>query len=397
MGQIIEESVFDGYDRTFLDWSSRVAEPFCKAHEFVRYRSIAPLDPNKFDNSASKVKEIATRVLIALTSILSFTFAGTHLLLSVLVLGAVCKVFRVLGIALQKQGFTHVRGLFPEKVLSQGQAKVMTWKLCGDCTGLHYTKEGVIQWRSRLDRIADKIIHEDPDILVLQQVYDTALAEALIEKLQDRYAHFFIHVGADVWGGTSGCMVITKCAVQNFTHTEFGDDWNKRWFATFEIKASPNDLDPCLRIIGAELSQGKEAAKRRMEQFTRMIDTLSRQKLSLPTLFAGNIHGDSDSPEEIALLAKYLHHSYRGNEPTHTDELVLQWDPRVTSSRAMTDFISLFRRLLSDGKTLPVVEKGVRLIDCHLVKAFDKTYNTKYALSNCHGVSATIGGLKKAY
>lgn len=409
MSQIVEVSSVDGldreflerssrgtYDRTLLDWSSRVAEPFCWAHGVVRYRFISPLDPNKFENSASKVKEIATRIFIALASVLSFTFAGTHLLLAVMVLGAVCKTLRILGIALQKDGFTHVRGLAPEKRLFQGQASAMTWNIRGDCTGLHYTEAGVVQWRLRLDRIVEKICQEDPDVLVLQAVYDTALVEALIEKLQDRYAHFFVHLGADIWGKVSGCMVMTKCAVQNFSHTDFANDivWDKRGFATLEIKASPEDTAPCLRIIGAQLTAGKEAKKKRAEQVAQMIETLSCKTRSLPTLFVGNIHADRDSLDEGALLSRYLFHSYRDTEPTHTDQLVMQWKEQFTESGAMVDFISLFKRNLPQGGSLPVIEKGVRLIDCHLVKAFDEKFNTRTALSADNAVFAKFGGLK---
>jgi hypothetical protein len=34
-----------------------------------------------------------------------------------------------------------------------------------------------------------------PDVLILQEVYDTALAEAIVERLNVDYAHFFAHLG----------------------------------------------------------------------------------------------------------------------------------------------------------------------------------------------------------
>ena len=54
------------WDRTFLDLSSKMAEPFCAAWHLCRFRLVAPLDPQKFENCSTLTKEIAVRILIGL-------------------------------------------------------------------------------------------------------------------------------------------------------------------------------------------------------------------------------------------------------------------------------------------------------------------------------------------
>ena len=60
------DSIFDGWDRTFLDLSSKMTEPLCKTWELLRFRLMGPLDPQKFDNCSSRIKEIAARTIIGL-------------------------------------------------------------------------------------------------------------------------------------------------------------------------------------------------------------------------------------------------------------------------------------------------------------------------------------------
>jgi endonuclease/exonuclease/phosphatase family metal-dependent hydrolase len=274
----------------------------------------------------------------------------------------------------------------------------MVWNLRGQCGGLHYKNGGVVHWRSRLDKIIEKIEAEDPDVLVLQEIDDTALAEALIQRLGGRYAHLFTHLGANAWGSSNGCMILTKCAIHNFTHANFSDsDWTRpRGLEIFEIKASPRDTSPCVRIIASSLAPGKEEQTKRMEQFSQIVNALAARTLALPTLFVSNINADRDHPDEGTYLSKHLYHSYRGDEPTHTDQLASQWTSRFTAKGEMIDFISLFKRNLPDGRTMPVIEKGIRVVECRLVKAFDETYNTKNSLSDHHGVFTLVGGLKPA-
>lgn len=387
----IEESLslYDGLDRICLDLSSKLAEPFCWAYGMLRYRFVSPLDPNKFDNAASKVKEIATRIFIVFGATLAICCAATHIFFAAVAMGIGCKVLRALGVALQKNQYTHVSGTASEKVLEKGEAKVMTWNLCGHCGGLHYVDGGMVHWRSRLNGIVEKIKTENPDILVLQQIYDTSLVESLIEKLGPDYAHFFVHLGINTWGTAGGCMVITKCAVHKFSHTDFenNDYMVNEGFETLELKAHPEDDLPCVRIIGTQILSTDKGKS--VQQMAQIIQDLGKEKLVMPTLFVGNIREQGED------LSKYLYHSYRGEGPTQTDEFYNQWTYNLNKTEKTSDFVSLFKRNISDGMVLPVTEK-IRLIDCHLVEAFTTPITHRPPpLSNHHAIVTRFDGLKK--
>lgn len=393
---MVEESYFDDLDLKFLNLSARFSDFFSWTYGMLGCRLIAPLDPKKFDNATTKVKEVAIRALIVLGTVMSLAFAGTFICLTAVVLGVGSKIFRSVGFALQKNNFTHVRGHAKEKALQDGQANVMTWNIRGHGGGLYYIG-GVIHWRSRVDQIVEQIKKEDPDVIVLQETYDAALISELIDRLKGEYAHFYTHLGANTWGQESGVLVITKCAVHQFTHTDFAESDSdiKRGFATIEIKGSSDDEFPCARIIGTQLSSGKEGKEKRMGQIAQVIDTLSKETVALPTFFVGNLNFDRNHPEEGAYLSQYLYHSYRDKDPTHSDELVKQWAPIYEGQEESSDYISIFKRNIPNSKVLPVIEKNIRMLDCHLSPGFDKDYSTKTARSDHHAVVTRFSGLKE--
>ena len=124
-----------------------------------------------------------------------------------------------------------------------------------------------------------------------------------------------------------------------------------------------------------------------MEQVAQIVDSLKSKIHTLPTVLAGNINNEAD-------LSKYLYHSNRW-EVTSTDGLTNQWINDPGKKHVMSDFVSLFKRNLPCGTSLPVTERKIRMLDCHLIEAFDKELNTKTALSNHHGIITLIDGLTK--
>ncbi len=396
---MVDDSIFDDLDldRKFLNLSSNMADIFSWTYGMLGGRLIAPIDPNKFDNASSKAKEVGIRVLIVLGAIASFCFAGTYILLGAVVLSAGAKIFRGLGFYFQKNGFTHIRGLAEEKRIESGHAKIMEWNIRGHGGGLHYSEGGVVHWRLRIDRIVEEILKEDPDVIVLQEIYDTSLIEAIVAHLENQYAHFYSHLGANTWGNESGLLIITKCATHKFSHTDFTqtDEKVKRGFETLEIKINLESALPALRIIGTQLSPGKTAVETRMAQVAQMIDALAREKIAIPTLFVGSLNVDRDSLGEGTYLSNYLYHSYLDSAPTHSDQLVSQWAPVFEGQEESSNFISFFKRNpTGDCRTFPVLEKGIRLVDSHLVRGFDEFYNTKTALSDFHAVVTEVSGLR---
>ncbi len=371
-------------DRTLLDFSSKMAEPFCTVWELCCYRLVAPLDPEKFENCTTRTREIAVRVFIGLGAVLGVFLLCAFpvpMLFRVVALGIGVKLLRAIGFALQKGGFTHVRGEAPEKTLNYSM-KVMSWNICGVGGGLSLDHGGVVHWRSRVGALIEKVKKEEPDVLLLQEVYDTALGEALIDGLKKDYAHFFIHLGPNVMGSIGGCMILSKCAVRDFSHTSFTNNhWTlNRGFETLELKASPQDIWPSVRIIGTHLIHGdtSDAKNNRMEQVAQIVDSLRE---TMPTILAGDLNIERDG-EGKQLLEPFCH-AYKGHEPTCTNELTAKWSSKERGVREETiDYISLFKK----GGAY------VRFEDCHLVKAFDESYNTKTALSDHHGLSVVVKG-----
>lgn len=396
---MIELSFLDDLDldRKFLTLSASMSNIFSWTYGMLGGRLIAPIDPNEFDNASSKLAEIGVRTLIVLGAIASFCLAGAYLFLGAVVLSAGSKIFRGLGCYFQKQGFTHIRGSAPEKKIETGHAKIMQWNIRGYGGSLIYKEGGVIHWSSRVDRILDCILTEDPDILLLQDVLDPLLFNEIVNGLEYRFAHFFGHLGTNIWSDGSGTLVISKCAVHTFSHTDFTktDEKVKRGFETLEIKANSDALVPMARIIATQLSPGGNAFDTRMSQMGQIIDTLAREKIAMPTFFVGSLNVDRDSIEGETLLAPYVHHSYLSEVPTHSDKLESKWSCVLGVREESSSFISLFKRNpINDCRIFPVVEKGIRLIGSHLDEGYDQDYSTKYARSDYHAVVTEVDGLR---
>jgi endonuclease/exonuclease/phosphatase family metal-dependent hydrolase len=336
-----------GWDRTCLDLSSKMAEPLCQAYRYLYFRMASPLDPAKFENRNSVVSEIALRAILGTGSLLAlFTFPSA-LIGSALFLAVGSKLLRSAGYFFQKNDYTHIRGNAAEKILDPQapEVKMLSWNHFGIGGGMSLDHGGVVDWRYRLESLAAKIEKEDPDVLVLMEQYDAAFTEALFERLKESYAHFFTHLGPNLIGSESGVLILSKCAVHNFSYTAFENNhWTlNRGFASLEIKASPQDEKPFCRVIGTHLHHGDQPKDlaRRMPQVAQIVDTLVT-KPKMPTLIAGDLNIERDG-EEGKPLIPLLRHGYLGNEPTCTNHLVAQWDhqTRGTWEKRSTTSLSL--------------------------------------------------------
>ena len=389
-----EISLLDEWDRTFLDLSSKCAEPICWTYGLLRYKLVMTLDPDKFDNATSKVKEIGKRILIAVGALIAFTVGIEFTLPALLGLGVASRIFRAIGFSLQKKGFTHIRTSAPEKRID-GLPKVATWNVLGVAGGMHYDHGGVVGFRARLQGILEKIRNEDPDVLVLQEIYDTALAEALIRELGKEYAHIYAHLGKSVMGSVGGLMVFSKCAVHRFDNEDFHtSSWTlKRGFATIEVKARPEDRLPCARIIGTHLIHGhtEQDKQKRVAQVAQIVNSLAKRTLALPTVLVGDANIERDS-KEAEVLNRYLKPGYVGSRPTCTNRLVAKWNRSAPfAPEEKIDIISSFKRVvLDDGRILPVIEEGFELKNVRLIEAFDDRFDTKTALSDHHMLVAEL-------
>ncbi len=385
----MEDSYFDGLDRFCFNVSYALDGPVSKVIEWG-HRLVSSSDPDKLDNASSKIGEIALRTLVVLGGLMSFIFAGsTFLPFAAVVLVGGSTLFRAAGFALQKDGFTHIRGSAPEEALKNGQATVMTWNISGDDRS-HY-KKGIAHWDSRSGPIMNSIRAKDPDVIVFLDAFD--VVEDIVDKLGDRYAHFYAHAGKNIFGKTSGCVVVTKCAVHQFSHDDFyvqSDSGINRGPSFIEIKANPNDLLPCARIIGAQLTPDPDTStpdlkvqKERMDQMVQIVNRVAKEKVFLPTFFVGSLSVDLRSKDGQELSA-YLRHSYKDLEPTYLDKKN-QWDPSHEAKDSSSEVVSLMKRVCPDGRELPIREQGIQVVQCEVVKD-----SSSGDLTNYRGIATTI-------
>lgn len=114
--------------------------------------------------------------------------------------------------------------------------------------------------------------------------------------------------------------------------------------------------------------------------------------MALPTVLAGDLNIEKDSSEG-SVLSSCLKHAYLDSQNTCTNRLLAQWDERKNNLMEETiDYISLFKRVKHNSQDIAVVDKGIRLENCQLIKAYDETYNTKTALSDHHGLFVVLQG-----
>jgi endonuclease/exonuclease/phosphatase family metal-dependent hydrolase len=387
-----------GWDRTLFNLSSLMVEPFCFAYGLLRYRLVQTLDPSKFDNYDSKIKEVAFRLLIASGAIGALYFLSCAPLARVSCLasyGLATKVVRACGYYFQKGGYTYIRGSGAEKEIN-GKTMPVTWNVAGIGGDMGKDHAGVVRWRLRVAAIGDEIIRLSPDILVLQEIYDTAFGEALIQYLEERghgFAHYFTHLGKNIWGSESGEIVFTNHPVDSFScHSFFNNDWTlNRVVAFLELKRTGSDRNPCLRVLGTHFIHNSRP--KRKEQVEQILTLLARKSLrSLPTLLMGDLNIERDGPEGAEVLTPYFKHSYPYATPTCTNALVQQWreDP-LHENDEMIDYISSVRT--DEARGLKVRE-SIQFEDPYLGNAYDaSTMDTRTAKSDHRPLGVTVKGI----
>lgn len=369
----------DGWDRACLELSSVMAEPFCAAYGLISYRLFAPMLPGKFDQCATKTAEVAVRTLIALGAIAALFLSALYpfpILFTVAALGICSRLLRAIGFALQKGGITHVKGNGAEEQLSDGKLSGLTWNICG-IDPLSKDHGGVISFRNRIDRIVENI--RGKQVVVLQEVYDTALAEGLIQRLKEDFAHFFIHLGPNTLGSVSGLMVMTKCAVERVAFESFkNNSWSlNRGFLDLELRKKPAEAGAAISLMGTHFIHGNkdEDRNKRMNQAAQMADYIGKKAIPLPTVVAGDLNDEG-------IYDEWLRHGYEDPRPTCTNKLVAQWDSSMDGPDERIDYVSAVKSMVSDAIKL----------ECQLLVANDGV-DTTTALSDHHGIEFSVSGL----
>lgn len=376
---------FTELDRKCFNASAELGKLACWSKEGF-FWLFEPLTTKQLDPTTSLTQEVGQRILFAVKTFFGLLFTGMFTVPAVVGLGILSKIFRQVGFYFQKDKFTYVPGDAPEQELENGRVNIMAWRIRGDEEGL-YKKMGVEHWRNRVDGIIDSIRKENQngkslEVAVLPDVEDPALMEKLIAGLRDQYSHFYIHCR---------CMVMTKCPVDYFSHTDFHAQDGKIQRGFIILETASKNKGPVIRIVGTDLSPGEEAEELRESQLDQIINALAKRRLAMATMLVGSFGANRDNMKESLRLLKYVFHSYLGAEPNRID--LRQWAPIYEGVKEVTDEISLVKRNPPNGKILPVIEKDVRVIDVHLGDGFD---SKPLPLSDCKSVIGQYGGLRSA-
>ncbi|MEK7340524.1 MAG: endonuclease/exonuclease/phosphatase family protein [Candidatus Rhabdochlamydia sp.] len=189
-------------------FASLLTEPACKAHElFRRLYLVDVLNP-----TASKTSNWARKFFLGMGLVVS----------SFLSIGTTIPGAALRGITshLEKEPFIYYQGKLPDEALKD-DFSLLSWNICCVGGGYSISDGGVMPWPFRIDNIIAKINEEDPDILALYEVMDTAAGFHLYEKLQERYAHFYFNIGPRAIGPSSGIFVASKAEIKNPEFTPF--------------------------------------------------------------------------------------------------------------------------------------------------------------------------------
>ncbi len=205
--------------------------------------------------------------------------------------------------------YIYLKGKGSEKIWKEKRPlTIFSLNTCFVPGGFSLLYGGVVRWSERIEAIVEKIQEKDPDILCLQEVNDLDAAYRLFEALQDRYAHFYFHIGPKVLAQNSGLFVASKFAVEDPSFTAFDEGIglqkmvNKGFFDckiisqgkkvahlfTTHLSPSEDDLMPT--------REEKEMRKKELAQIFAKMHTVDG-----PILFAGDFNMARGYGESSAL------------------------------------------------------------------------------------------------
>jgi exonuclease III len=346
----------------------KLARFFYHAHgtiSQVNYRVIEyfkrwgnPLTPHIFDNCATKAQEIAYRALgpsalVGAVAILSkLPLVGLLTIGGLMALEGTRLALHLLAFSNQKRNYIHVRTEVPET--ASPWPTIATWNILGFPAGLNYQCGGCITLRKRFSGIAERIHRENPDILILQEcLIDATTFEMFLKEFKDKYTHFFIHNGPNKWGVESGLLIMTKCAVSDYTFTPFkNNDWTRNpGFVTMKIKQAGL---PAVAIIGTHMQHGPSDADTRKR--TLQLAQIHQYAQSLTdvdaVILAGDLNIDTaiKKEREITKIDELLVGIPLHGEHTCTNEFNrLRYPEDKSPPSECVDQIALIKRTEADA------------------------------------------------
>ncbi len=387
-------SAEDVWARRFFNAASTTFEPMCRV-VWCGYRIVAPF--HKFDCRANTVQEVVLRFF--------YFFEAAALAIPAAVLALVSVPLRCIGWLLQRNGYTHVRGNLEVKEKTFAAAsyriRVMTFNIAAVPAGISYQVAGVPHWKARIGGIVKVIREADPDVLVVEEAYDTAVQEELVLQLKDRYPHFFLHLGVGAFGGLGpgGVFMATKGAVGHFSDHPFHNNpmTQCKSFGVLELLDKPEGRS-FARFIGTHPSWREEEATQREEQWLQIRDYIGERNLQilLPTIIVADTNTERDR-EEGRELQTWMQPYYVLPAPTCWHKFPLEWK----QDDRFKDFGPNRPRQVDNIMYVRDRDSRVKLVACNRIESYRddcstlpddsrQPFDNKTAISDHHAVLAEI-------
>lgn len=178
-----------------------LTDPICKSHEYFRRFAIEhELRPNSFKKGwIAQQCVLLVHLSERLRSSLFLTLPGVAL--------------RSLAVNLDETPFLYFEqpNHLPKQLPSNGRFTLFSWNICFVGAGYSITDGGVLPWGDRIDRIVEKVIDQDADVVCLYETFDTTSAFALYDQLKTTdYGYFYFNIGPRAIGASSGIFVASK-------------------------------------------------------------------------------------------------------------------------------------------------------------------------------------------
>jgi endonuclease/exonuclease/phosphatase family metal-dependent hydrolase len=204
--------------------------------------------------------------------------------------------------------YTHLPGTAMEKQ-SDGNDKFMTLNACMLWGGLPIPLGGMRPPRARMEKLAEKIRAEDPDVVVMQELaFDPA--HQLYGKIKDRYAHFFTRIGPNPPLMESGLFVASKYPVLGAGFIpfpgQFGIKRGAFWIETPKCFVFTTHL---------EFGHGRDGAAKRKEQTDLIWEKIKTFREKKPCFLLGDLNMDESHYQELGLGEKFQN-PYLDKHPT---------------------------------------------------------------------------------
>jgi endonuclease/exonuclease/phosphatase family metal-dependent hydrolase len=183
-----------------------------------------------------------------------------------------------------KDNFTLRKGFGPQKELDNQKPSItlLNLNVCFLPDHLPLLYGGMTPWHHRIEKMGQRLLELDADIICLQEVFEDKASEELFQKLKDKYAYFYFNIGAKNFGFStetsllgSGLFVASKIALHNPHFVPFQDSSYQvnRGYFDFSIMQGSKEM---AHIYNTHLEAfaGQQAEEYRKKQLVHIIESM---------------------------------------------------------------------------------------------------------------------------